>query len=201
MINQPIPSQVHMVMNEQAIATDLLLTSKNAVRNCAYAITETTTPNVRKVLNQQLQQAVAFHEQVADYMINKGYYRPFDLQQQLSLDQQMAQNAMQGNRNITGTAAPTAGAGVLPEMPFQPGPAAADATTGSLATTTIGSSYAQTTASVGNEPTPGNDSTGNATAWNDTSKAIPEQLASVNMDIDIEADDDFEEYNIYDDAF
>ncbi|RSL30817.1 spore coat protein [Salibacterium salarium] len=73
--------------NDQAAATDLLLSAKSGVRNCAYAITEAASPNVRQALSQQLQQSVHFHEQVTDYMINKGYYHPYNLNEQVQVDQ------------------------------------------------------------------------------------------------------------------
>ncbi|WP_218197411.1 spore coat protein, partial [Pseudomonas sp. 2995-1] len=82
-------------MTEQAIATDLLLSAKTGVRNCAYAITECATPEVRQSLNQQLQQAITFHDRVSQYMINKGYYDPYDLNHQVQMDQQTAQQSIQ----------------------------------------------------------------------------------------------------------
>ncbi|MFZ4450389.1 spore coat protein [Salibacterium aidingense] len=83
--------------NDQQAATDLLLAAKAGVRNCAYAITESASQNVRQTLTQQLQQAVNFHEQVADYMINKGYYHPYNLNEQLQVDRQAAQQTLQQN--------------------------------------------------------------------------------------------------------
>ncbi|MFB4164261.1 spore coat protein [Alteribacillus sp. JSM 102045] len=81
--------------NDQAAATDLLLAAKSGVRNCAYAITEAASPDVRQALSQQLQQSVNFHEQVANYMIDKGYYHPYNLNEQIQVDQQAAQQSMQ----------------------------------------------------------------------------------------------------------
>ncbi|ADU28691.1 Coat F domain protein [Evansella cellulosilytica DSM 2522] len=82
-------------MTEQSVATDLLLSAKTAVRNCAYALTECTSDNVRKTINQQLQQAIVFHENVADYMINKGYYHPYNMNEQIQVDQMAAQSTIQ----------------------------------------------------------------------------------------------------------
>ncbi|MCX2829074.1 spore coat protein [Bacillus pseudomycoides] len=61
-------------MTEQVIATDLLLVSKTAVRNYAYAIMEVTFNQTREVLRQPLQDAIDTHKQVSQYMIDKGYY-------------------------------------------------------------------------------------------------------------------------------
>ncbi|MCD8511259.1 MAG: spore coat protein [Bacillus sp. (in: Bacteria)] len=82
-------------MSDQAIATDLLLSAKAGVKNCAYALTEATSEDVRKTLNQQLQQAVIFQQKVADYMITQGYYQPHNLDQQIQVDQMTAQSVIQ----------------------------------------------------------------------------------------------------------
>ncbi|SDH49142.1 spore coat protein [Alteribacillus bidgolensis] len=81
--------------NDRAAATDLLLAAKSGVRNCAYAITESASPNVRQALSQQLQQSINFHEQVTNYMMDKGYYHPYNLNEQLQIDQQAVQQTMQ----------------------------------------------------------------------------------------------------------
>lgn len=82
-------------MSDQAIATDLLLSAKAGVKNCAYALTEATSEDVRKTLNQQLQQAVIFQQKVADYMIIQGYYQPHNLDQQIQVDKMTAQSVIQ----------------------------------------------------------------------------------------------------------
>lgn len=59
------------------------------------AIAEATTPEVRNTLKQHLNDAIAFHEQISQYMINKGYYHPTNVQEQLRVDMQTAQQVLQ----------------------------------------------------------------------------------------------------------
>ncbi|WJE55176.1 spore coat protein [Bacillus cereus] len=76
------------------MATDLLLGSKTAVRNYAYAITEVTFDQTRGVLRQHLQNAIDTHKQVSQYMIDKGYYHPTNVQEQLQVDLMTTQTAL-----------------------------------------------------------------------------------------------------------
>ncbi|MGZ0085521.1 spore coat protein [Caldibacillus thermoamylovorans] len=39
--------------------------------------------------------AIAFHEQISQYMVNKGYYHPTNVQEQLRMDIQAAQQVLQ----------------------------------------------------------------------------------------------------------
>lgn len=86
-------------MTDQIIATDLLLGSKTAVRNYAYAITEVTSDQTREVLRQHLQDAIDTHRQVSQYMIDKGYYHPTNIQEQLQVDLTTTQTALDVAQN------------------------------------------------------------------------------------------------------
>jgi similar to spore coat protein len=81
-------------MTEQVIATDLLMAAKSGIKNYATAIAECATPELRQVLTEQLNDAIRTHEQITNYMVNKGYYHPVDVLEQLRLDEQAAQTAM-----------------------------------------------------------------------------------------------------------
>lgn len=81
-------------MTEQVIATDLLMAAKSGIKNYASAISECATPELRQVLTEQLNDAIRAHEQITNYMVNKGYYHPVDVLEQLRLDEQAAQTAM-----------------------------------------------------------------------------------------------------------
>lgn len=81
-------------MTEQVIATDLLMAAKSAIKNYAIAISECATPELRQALTEQLNDSIRSHEQITNYMINKGYYHPVDILEQLRLDQQAAQTAL-----------------------------------------------------------------------------------------------------------
>ncbi|HOP69997.1 MAG: spore coat protein [Dethiobacteria bacterium] len=78
-------------LSDQVIAADLLLSAKNGVRSYAYALTEASSSNVRSVLQKQLEEAISFHQQVADYMTGKGMYYPGDLDKQIQADLANAQ--------------------------------------------------------------------------------------------------------------
>jgi len=81
-------------MSDQIIASDLNHTAKAGVRNLAWAITETTSPEVRSMLTQRFNEAVRFQEQVSSLMQQRGWYNPHDIQQQLNIDMQFAQTSM-----------------------------------------------------------------------------------------------------------
>ncbi len=81
-------------MTEQVIATDFLLAAKTSVRNYAVAISETTTPEVREVLRRHLDVAIDTHESILRHMMNKGYYHVHDPQEQIRVDMQTADTAL-----------------------------------------------------------------------------------------------------------
>lgn len=81
-------------MTDQVIATDFLISAKAGVRNLAFAITETATPELRAALRQELRNAVNTHEQISNYMISRGMYHPNDLGEQLQLDLQITDTAL-----------------------------------------------------------------------------------------------------------
>lgn len=67
-------------------AMDFLLRAKNGVRNCAYAIAETATPQARAVLRKHLQESLTMHEEIARLMINKHWLHPHNVSEQYKLD-------------------------------------------------------------------------------------------------------------------
>ncbi|MBB6638446.1 spore coat protein [Cohnella thailandensis] len=81
-------------ITDQVIATDLLNSAKGAVRNYAMAITEAISPEIRSVLEQQLDDAIALHEQIVAYMLDKGWYHPWNLKEQLESDIRAIRTAM-----------------------------------------------------------------------------------------------------------
>jgi similar to spore coat protein len=82
------------VLTDQVIASDFLIGAKSAVKNYAVALTETATPEVRTILRKQLEQALQTHEQITNYMMNKGWYHPYNVSEQLQLDMKNAQTAL-----------------------------------------------------------------------------------------------------------
>ncbi len=81
-------------MTEQVIATDLLISSKTAIKNYAAAIAEATTPEVTDTLRRQLDDAIDTHQRISTYMMNKGYYNAYEPQAQISMDRQAADTVM-----------------------------------------------------------------------------------------------------------
>lgn len=81
-------------LSDQVIATDLLVSAKSAVRNYSIALTETTSQEVRAVLRKQLSDAITAHETISNYMMKKGYYNAYDLQEQYKVDMQTTDTAL-----------------------------------------------------------------------------------------------------------
>ncbi|WP_298469276.1 spore coat protein [uncultured Psychrobacillus sp.] len=82
------------MIDDMAIATDLLITSKAAVRNLATAITETATPSVKKLLRRELDNAIDTHDKIAQYMIKNEMYHAYDLNEQMEHDLEKADIAL-----------------------------------------------------------------------------------------------------------
>lgn len=68
--------------------------AKTGVGAISKALMESTTPEVRETLKQYLNDAVATHEQIFTYMMDKGWYHPRDLAEQLNVDLTAAQTAL-----------------------------------------------------------------------------------------------------------
>lgn len=86
-IKDKLAEQVGMpAMTDAAIAADLLLAAKTSVRTYAVAITEAATPKVREVLQRQLNQEIEFHAMIAQYMIDNGLYKSYDVNELLKDD-------------------------------------------------------------------------------------------------------------------
>ncbi|HEX3078674.1 MAG TPA: spore coat protein [Lachnospiraceae bacterium] len=81
-------------MSDQVIVTDFLVSSKSAIQNYAVAITETMSYQLRATLVNQLNDMIATHEAVSDYMIAKGYYYAYDLQEQFKVDMMVTDTAL-----------------------------------------------------------------------------------------------------------
>jgi similar to spore coat protein len=93
------PTSGSQPLNDQLIAIDLLISIKNGIKSYAVAITESDTPEVRNTLKQHLNDAIQFHEKVSQYTINKGYYHPINVQEQLRVDMQVTQQITQANQH------------------------------------------------------------------------------------------------------
>ncbi|MBU9712855.1 spore coat protein [Evansella tamaricis] len=75
-------------------AGDLLGLAKATVRNYAIAITETATPEVRKVLKKQLNDCIDLHAQIFEFMEKSNYYPAYNLEELLANDMKNAKKAL-----------------------------------------------------------------------------------------------------------
>ncbi|MCM3584391.1 spore coat protein [Mesobacillus maritimus] len=86
-MNQLIQSLMGMGgLTDQVIATDFLISTKSSIKDYSAALTETATPELRAALREQLRAAIDTHEKMTNYMIEKGYYHPHSLSEQLNVD-------------------------------------------------------------------------------------------------------------------
>lgn len=89
-------NSLHMPeMADMTFAMDFLIRAKEGVRNTAIALTETVTPEARAVLRKQLNQGIALHQEIAELMIRKKWFHPYELNEQYQLDQLSAMNTVQ----------------------------------------------------------------------------------------------------------
>ncbi|EGL19452.1 MULTISPECIES: spore coat protein [Paenibacillus] len=91
----PVNSRGMPNQADAMFALDFLLTVKNGVRNCAFALSETATPEVRKMLMGQLEQAIQLHEEISKLMIDKKWLHPYNVSEQFQLDLTSAQMTVQ----------------------------------------------------------------------------------------------------------
>ncbi|WP_409303990.1 spore coat protein [Peribacillus sp. SCS-155] len=94
-MNQIVQNLIGMGdITDQVIASDLLISAKSGIKNYAFALTEAATPEVREALHQQLNDAIDLHGNISDYMINSGYYHPRNVNEQLAVDAQTTNTAL-----------------------------------------------------------------------------------------------------------
>ncbi|GLI05694.1 spore coat protein [Paenibacillus tyrfis] len=81
-------------MTDQVIAMDFLIAAKTGIQNYAVALTETASPDIKTVLRKQLDEAISTHEEITNYMMRRGYYRPYHIPEQIELDRTNIQTAL-----------------------------------------------------------------------------------------------------------
>ena len=81
-------------LSDQVIATDFLLSSKSVIQEYAVAITETMSPQLRATLINQLNDMINTHEVISDYMMSKGYYHAYNLEEQYKVDMKVTDTAL-----------------------------------------------------------------------------------------------------------
>jgi similar to spore coat protein len=81
-------------LTDQVIAMDFLTSAKSGVRNYAMAVTETVTPEIKTILTNQLEEAIEMHKRISMYMMDRGWYHPWNVKEQFQLDLQNIQTAL-----------------------------------------------------------------------------------------------------------
>ncbi|MEF3305075.1 spore coat protein [Paenibacillus sp. GYB003] len=81
-------------LTDQVIAMDFLIAAKTGVRNYAMAATEAITPEIKATLTKQLDEAIDTYEQIAAYMIERGWYKPWNAVEQFRMDVQNIETAL-----------------------------------------------------------------------------------------------------------
>lgn len=88
-------------MADSALALEFLLSVKSGVRNAAFAITESRTPEVRNAFRTQMEQGLQLHEEVSNFMMKKGWLHPYNVEDQYHLDMKSAKAVtMIGNLDL-----------------------------------------------------------------------------------------------------
>jgi similar to spore coat protein len=81
-------------MTDQVIAMDLLIAAKSGVRNYAMAVTEAGTPEIKATLTKHLDESIDMHERITKYMMERGWYHPWNVKEQFQFDLQNIQIAL-----------------------------------------------------------------------------------------------------------
>lgn len=90
----------HMAgLNDQVITTDFVTSIKSTIQNYSIAITEVTSFELRNILKKQLNDAIKTHEEISEYMMSKGYYHAYDIQEQKSEILKVSQTALDLNES------------------------------------------------------------------------------------------------------
>ncbi|MFT4412404.1 spore coat protein [Fredinandcohnia humi] len=71
---------------DASFAIDFLLSVKTGIRYYSIALTETASPELRKALYRQMEQAIDLHQELSELMISKGWLYPNDVEKQIELD-------------------------------------------------------------------------------------------------------------------
>jgi similar to spore coat protein len=81
-------------MTDQVIAMDLLMAAKTGIKMYAVAATESATDEVKSTLIRHLNESIDAHEKLTAYVMQRGFYHPYNMQEQIQLDRTNAQTAL-----------------------------------------------------------------------------------------------------------
>ena len=80
---------------DSAFAMDFLLNVKTGIRNYCFAITETANPNLRNILQKQMEAAIDLHEELSELMMKQGWLHPYNVKEQFPVDLKSAETAVE----------------------------------------------------------------------------------------------------------
>lgn len=80
---------------DATISMAFLLNAKSGVRNCAIALTEAASPEVRDLFRNELNKAIRMHEEISTLMLEKGWLHPMNLEKQFQMDLESSTTASQ----------------------------------------------------------------------------------------------------------
>lgn len=81
-------------LTDQVVVMDLLMSTKSAITMYSMAATEAATPEVRATFVKHLEEALDTHEKVYAYMMQRGFYHPYNIQEQIQLDRKNIETAL-----------------------------------------------------------------------------------------------------------
>lgn len=81
-------------LTDQVIAMDMLTAAKTGIKMYALAATEAASPDMRTVFEKHLFESIETHAMITDYMVQRGFYHPYNVPEQLQLDQTNLQTAL-----------------------------------------------------------------------------------------------------------
>ena len=79
---------------DQHIATGMLFEVKDAIKDLATAITESSTDEIHTFLTDELKMAIAQHQQIYDFLQTRGIYDAYNVPVQLQKDIGYAKRAL-----------------------------------------------------------------------------------------------------------
>lgn len=80
---------------DSAITMDFLMGIKTGIRNYSFAITESASPELIRILHRQMEASIGLHTEVSDFMMKKGWLHPHNLKEQVPVDLKAAETAIQ----------------------------------------------------------------------------------------------------------
>lgn len=73
-------------LTDQIVAMDLLMSAKTGIKLYAVAATESATPELRATFERHLFEAIEMHAKMTEYAMERGFYHPYDEQEQFRLE-------------------------------------------------------------------------------------------------------------------